>query len=80
MQSGANVARWCGRVADRADLAGDSENQPRARQAVSTGTGDLRQKAGAAPLATWQCYATRSNPSGYVRDVNACNDAKAKLN
>ncbi len=82
VQSGANVARWCDKDYDRLIQQAIQENQPQARAKLYQQAQVIFAKqAPWLPLATGKVfYATRSNLSGYVVDVNGSDFAKAKLN
>jgi ABC-type transport system substrate-binding protein len=82
VQSGANVARWCDKDYDKLIQQAIQENQPQARAKLYQQAQVIFAKqAPWLPLATGKVfYATRSNLSGYVVDVNGSDFAKAKLN
>lgn len=82
VQSGANVARWCDKDYDSLIQQAIQENQPQARAKLYQQAQVIFAKqAPWLPLATGKVfYATRSNLSGYVVDVNGSDFAKAKLN
>ncbi|MNP55446.1 Periplasmic dipeptide transport protein precursor [compost metagenome] len=82
VQTGANAARWCDSSYDKLIQQAIKVSVPAERAKLYQQAQVIfAQQAPLLPLANGKVfYATRSNVSGYVVDVNGSDFAKAKIN